>query len=259
MSQLVFDQKLAEQMEVIYRSADIVRRRQLVYEALGASPGERVLDVGCGPGFYSSELLDQVGAQGSVVGLDASPAMLAMAAHRCEGRPNVRFHEADATALPVDDADFDAALSVQVLEYVSDVDRALRELHRALRPGGRVLIWDIDWATVSWHSADPQRMQRMLGAWDRHLADPSLPRTLAARMRAAGFSDVRMQAHAFASTEFSPDAYGSALAPVIERYLADAEGVDAGEAHAWAGEQRELGECGEFYFACIQSGFSGTA
>src|ERR671918_421480 len=103
MAQLVFDEALAEQMEVVYRSRDVLRRRRLVYEALGAAPGERILDVGCGPGFYASELLAQVGPDGSVVGLDASAQMLAVAAHRCEGRSNVRFHEADATSLPVED------------------------------------------------------------------------------------------------------------------------------------------------------------
>jgi arsenite methyltransferase len=123
-TQLEFDEKLAEQMEVVYRSRDVVRRRRLVYEALGAQPGERILDVGCGPGFYVTELLDQVGAGGSVVGLDASPQMLAVAAHRSEGRPNVAFHQSDATSLPAEEGGFDRAVSVQVLEFVGDVEAA---------------------------------------------------------------------------------------------------------------------------------------
>jgi arsenite methyltransferase len=258
MPQLAFDEKLAEQMEVVYRSGDVLRRRRLVYEALGAAPGERILDVGCGPGFYASELLDQVGPEGSVVGVDASPQMLAVAAHRCEGRPNVSFHQADATSLPVEDAGFDRALSIQVLEYVRDVEAGLRELHRAVRPGGRVVLWDVDWATVSWHSRDPARMERALRAWDQHLADPSLPRTLAPRMRAVGFEDVVMEAHAFATAEFTPDAYGSALLPLIADYLATVEGFGPDAASAWAGEQRELAAQGEFFFACVQFCFSAT-
>jgi arsenite methyltransferase len=258
MAQLVFDETLAEQMEVVYRSRDVLRRRRLVYEALGARPGERILDVGCGPGFYASELLDQVGRDGSVVGVDASPQMLAVAAHRCEGRGSVEFRQADATSLPVEDAGFDRAVCVQVLEYVTDVEAALRELHRSLRPGGRVVIWDVDWDTVSWHSHDPARMERALRAWDEHLADPALPRTLAPRMRAVGFEDVTMEGHAFATAEFTPDAYGSALLPLITDYLRTVDAFGPAEAEAWADEQRLLAERNEFYFACMQFCFAGT-
>jgi arsenite methyltransferase len=254
-SQLVFDDKIVEQLEVVYRSRDVLRRRKLVYEALGARPGDRILDVGCGPGFYSRELLDQVGRDGSVTGVDQSPAMLAVAGRRCEGHGNVRFEEGDATALPVESGGFDRALSVQVLEYVEDAPAALAEMHRALRPGGRVVIWDVDWATVSWHSGDPDRMARVLEVWDDHLADPSLPRTLAASLRAAGFEDVRMDGHAFATAELSEETYGGSVLPVIERYAA---GQGSEEVQAWADEQRALGERGEFYFACMQFCFSGT-
>ena len=162
MAQLEFNEELAAQMEVVYSRRDILRRRALVHEALGAVPGDRVLDAGCGPGFYVAETLERVGPEGTVVGVDASEPMLALAAKRCEGHDNVRFEQGDVTSLPVADADFDRALSVQVLEYVADIPAALAELLRVLRPGGRVLIWDVDWATVSWHSEDPARMQRFL-------------------------------------------------------------------------------------------------
>jgi arsenite methyltransferase len=257
-SQLVFDESLVEQLEEVYRTRDVLRRRALIREALGAQPGERVLDAGCGPGFYVSELLEQVGPDGSVTGVDGSPQMLAVAAKRNEGAPNVRFAEADVTRLPVEDASFDKALSVQVLEYVSDTDAALGELHRALRPGGRVLVWDVDWTTVSWHSPGSDRTQRVLRAWDDHLAHPALPRGLAARMRAAGFADVRVEGHAFATAEFTSEAYGVATIPVIERYVAGHESIGPEEAGAWVAEQEELGRRGEFFFACIQFCFTGV-
>jgi arsenite methyltransferase len=251
MAQLEFNQELAEQMEVLYRQPDILRRRGIVYEALGAQPGDRILDVGCGPGFYVSELLETVGPEGFVTGVDGSKPMLAISAKRCEGHSNVAFHEGDATALPVEDASFDRALSVQVLEYVADIPAALAELHRVLRPGGRVLLWDVDWATVSWHSEDPARMERFLKAWDEHLTDPSLPRTLAPRMRAAGFEDVELQGHAFATDDVTEETYAGALVPLMAGFV----GTD--EAQEWAEEQRRLHARGESYFACIQFCFTG--
>jgi arsenite methyltransferase len=257
-SQLAFDEETGKQLEALYQIGDAVRRRRLVRGALAAKPGDRILDVGCGPGFYCAELLGEVGPDGSIVGLDASPTMLALAAQRCEGHTNVAFDTADATSLPVADASFDGALCVQVLEYVPDVLAGLAELHRAVRPGGRVVVWDIDWATVSWHSADPERMARVLKAWDEHLAHASLPRTLAPAMRSTGFEDVKMEPHSFASAEFDPDSYGAATIPIISGFAAGRNGVSGAEAKAWAAEQLELGQRGEFYFACVQFCFTAT-
>jgi SAM-dependent methyltransferase len=253
---LEFDESLGEQLEVVYRTRDILRRRRLVHEALGPQPGERILDVGCGPGFYVAEVLDAVGHEGSVVGVDVSPAMLAIAAHRAEGRPNVAFHEADATSLPVEDEGFDAALSVQVLEYVHDLCAALAEIRRALRPGGRVVLWDVDWTTLSWHSENPERMRRALRAWDEHLAHPALPRTLAADLRRAGFEDVRAEGYVFATAELDPETYSVALLPLMEAYVSGREDFGEAEAAAWAAEQRDLGERGEFFFSVTQFCFS---
>jgi arsenite methyltransferase len=257
-AQLAFDEATGKQLEALYRIGDAVRRRRLVRAALGAAPGERILDVGCGPGFYCAELLEEVGSNGGVVGVDGSPQMLNLAAHRCGGAANVEFHEADATALPVKDASVDGVVCVQVLEYVANISAALGEFYRALRPGGRVVVWDTDWATLSWHSADPARMQRMLGAWDEHLVHPSLPQTLGRALRSAGFEDVRTTGHAFATTNFDPDTFATALIPMIERFIAGRNGISEDEAKTWASEQHELGERGEFFSACTQFCFTAT-
>ena len=100
MNQLDFDQETAKKLEVMYQSRDVLRRRAIVREALGAQPGESIIDVGCGPGFYVEELLEEVGPEGSVLGIDSSEAMLALAARRCEGHNNASFARADASSLP---------------------------------------------------------------------------------------------------------------------------------------------------------------
>lgn len=258
MGQLAFDEATAKQLEAAYQKRDLVRRRRLVREALGAQPGERILDIGCGPGFYVADLLDEVGPSGAVVAVDASPDMLAMARRRVEGRANATFRDGDASSLPVEDGSVDAALCVQVMEYVPDATGALAEMHRVLRRGGRALVWDTDWATASWHSDDAERMRRVMRAWDEHLAHPSLPRTLAARMRAVGFVDVRVQGHSLTTADYDEDAFGVSMLALVRDFVAGRAGVSAEEADAWASEQRELGERGEFFFQCTQFCFTGT-
>ena len=256
MTRFVFDERALEQLEVMYRTRDAVRRRRLVRDALGAKAGDSVLDVGCGPGFLSAEILEDVGATGAVVGVDSSATMLAAAMRRCAGLGHATFHEGDAVSLPVEDESFDRAVCVQVLEFVPNVQAALGELFRALRPGGRVLVWDIDWSTLSWHSTDPLRMQRMLQAWDRHLAHPTLPRTLAPALRRAGFDDARAEGHAFTTTALDPERYGGMALGVVERFLSGLSDVDQGEAKAWAEEQRDLGARGEYYYSVTQVCFT---
>ena len=124
-----FDRRLIQRLERLYSTRDVLRRRELVRAALGARPGDRILDVGCGPGFYITELLEAVGREGAVAGVDSSPDMLAVAAKRAAGHGNVEFHEADATWLPVPDAGVERAVCVQVLEYVRDVPATLVSWH----------------------------------------------------------------------------------------------------------------------------------
>jgi hypothetical protein len=121
-----------------------------------------------------------------------------------------------------------------------------------------VVIWDVDWATVSWHSDDDLRMQRVLSTWDEHLAHRSLPRTLATQMRAAGFRDVTSRAQVFASTDFDPETYGVALIPVIKDFVSERGSVSADDATAWSAEQERLGGLGQYYFTCTQFCFRGT-
>ena len=257
MTQLAFDEEVARQIEALYLTRDAARRRRLVREALGTQPGDRVIDVGCGPGFYCLEIAEEVGFDGRVVGVDAAEPMLELARRRCEAFENVSFKRGDIMSIPVESESFDRAICVQVLEYVESATTALTEINRTLRPGGRLVIWDIDWGTVVWHSSDQGLTEEILRAWDRHLAHPSLPRTLAPRLREAGFKEVEATGHAFtAISTLDPQTYGAAIIPILASYVTTNRLMDESAVEAWVDDQRRLSEKGEFYFAGVQFCFS---
>jgi ubiquinone/menaquinone biosynthesis C-methylase UbiE len=106
---------------------------------LTIKPGDTVLDVACGPGNFTRSFAREAGDDGLVVGLDASRSMLEQALN--EGVPgNVAYVRGDATRLPFADESFDAVCCFAALYFISDPLRALDEIARVLRPGGRVAI-----------------------------------------------------------------------------------------------------------------------
>lgn len=258
MGGLEFDAEVAARLEAVYATRDVVLRRRLVRDALAAQPGDVVADVGCGPGFYVADLLHEVGDGGRVVGVEPAEAMRTLAAGRVAGRAGAEVREGEATSLPVGDASVDRAVAVQVLEYVPDVAAALRELHRVVRGGGRVVLWDVDWSTLSWHAQDEERMARVCALWDRHLVHRALPRTLALGLREAGFEDVEVQAHTFATQAMDPEAYGGSLPLMVVQFVSTLGESEAAEAQAWLQELRELDARGAYFFSVTQFCFTAT-
>ena len=175
---LQFDENGARDIERTYASPDVEAQRKEVLSLLAPQPGERVLDVGSGPGYLLASIAEAVGPAGAAHGVDPSPAMNALAAARTDGMSWVRIGDGDAVALPFPDGGFDAAVSTQVFEYVADVAGALGELRRVLRPGGRALVLDTDADSLVWHTADRELHRRVLAAWEEHVVHPRLPRTL---------------------------------------------------------------------------------
>ena len=111
----------------------------------GVTPGDAVLDLGCGAGFDTFLSAFAVGPQGRVAGVDLSPEMLAIAElGRAEARlTNVEFREAAVEALPFPESSFDVALSNGVLNLIPDKAAALRGIFRVLKPGGRLQACDM--------------------------------------------------------------------------------------------------------------------
>ena len=121
-------------------------------KALELKQGERVLDIGSGPGLLAYDIAASVGHEGRVCGIDISDDMLTMSRKRCASQPWTDFQTADATKLPYPDNSFDAVVSTQVYEYVANVPAALAELHRVVRAGGRAVVMDTDYGSLVIHT-----------------------------------------------------------------------------------------------------------
>ena len=115
-------------------------------ERARAARGERALDVGCGCGQTSLQLAERVGPAGRVLGIDVSAPMLARARARAAGRANLDFAEADAQTHRFE-RDGDLVFSRFGVMFFADPPAAFANLHRALRPGGRI-------AFVCWQAID---------------------------------------------------------------------------------------------------------
>ena len=248
MAKLEFDDEGARLVETINTVPDTIGRRQAIMRCLNLKTGERVLDIGSGPGHQAMEMAPMVGSSGKVDGVDVSESMLKIARTRCEGVPNVEFQQADAFDLPFEDGTFDAVMSSMVFEYLPNAADALTEAFRVLKSGGRVAIHGCDWNATLWRSSDPERMKRMLQVWDNHLEDRQLPQTLNSKLRDAGFSQGNHSVYVMFNPVLNENTYSHTLIEFFKSYNAS-QGVSQDDLEAWADDLYSLGDSGDYFFS----------
>jgi ubiquinone/menaquinone biosynthesis C-methylase UbiE len=119
--------------------------RDRLREVLAPAPGERVLEIGPGTGYYTLDMAEWLAPDGRVEIFDLQQEFLDHVMRRAaeRGLANVVPTQGDATALPYEDASMDAALLVAVLGEIPEPDAALRELRRVLKPGGRLVVGEL--------------------------------------------------------------------------------------------------------------------
>jgi phosphatidylethanolamine/phosphatidyl-N-methylethanolamine N-methyltransferase len=122
----------------------ITAHRHAATGALGVHPGERILDIGCGPGMNFESILKSLGSGGSLVGLDYSSGMLEQAQQHVErnGWSNVTLLLGDAATLPFADCEFDRVLGTYSFSVIPRYRQALDEVARVLKPGGTLVVLD---------------------------------------------------------------------------------------------------------------------
>ncbi len=170
------------------------RLAELFIDFAGTSPGERVLDVGCGTGNLSFALATRAGIK-AIEAIDHDEQFVAALTQR-NTDPRIHARQGDASALPFQSGEFDRALSLLVLHFVPDAEQAISEMRRVVRPGGVIAatVWDtyggmpsqrIFWDTVA--AIEPSAVERRSTSVVRPMTSPG---ELREAFRKAGLLDV---------------------------------------------------------------------
>ena len=149
--------------------------RARLRDALGPEPGDRILEVGPGTGFYTLDVAEWVGPEGTLEVFDIQQEMLDHTLGRAaeRGIGNIRATRGDAQVLPYENATFDAAFLVTTLGEIPDQQEAVSELSRILKPGGRLVVGEL---MGDPHWVSPKAIKRLAGnsglRYERRIGSP---------------------------------------------------------------------------------------
>jgi ubiquinone/menaquinone biosynthesis C-methylase UbiE len=247
MGVMQFDNEMGRVQRALAQCHDLVQRRVTAIQALNPRVGEHILEVGCGGGFYAFEVARAVGESGRMCGIDISADQITAARERCAGLAWVEFETINILDVPYADASFDAVYGVQVFEYIAALDEALRQVSRVLRPGGRLLISATNWNSMVWHSNEPQRMKRLLDAWNQHCPYPDLPSILLPRLKAVGLLPIRQQPIPLLNNSHHQNSFSYWASKLIKLFVVGQGFIDQAEADAWSDEFDQLEQQGAYF------------
>ena len=221
--------------------------KALAIERTAIGPGRRVLDVGCGFGLETLRLARLVAPGGAVTGIDLSAEFIAEAVRRAGAAGlDVDLTQGDAQDLPFPDDAFDVTRIERVLIYLDDPDRALGEMVRVTRPGGRIAVIAPDFDTNTVNVPDASLVRTVLAhEADTSVVNPRLVRDLRGKLEDLGLDDVEITSR---MVVFSPD-LGAQYFGGIGEAAARAGVIDADAGHRWTSTIAELHRTGRLFGA----------
>jgi transketolase len=155
--------------------------------------GDLAVDVGCGSGEDTRDLALLV-QPGEAVGVDISEAMVAEATRRADAFSSAaRFKLASTYELPFKDAEVDVLRCERVIQHLAEPERAMREMFRVVRPGGRIALIDTDWRTIGTWPGERRVTSAVVDAWVDQTVNPAAGSQLADLLISAGFANVTLQ------------------------------------------------------------------
>ncbi len=253
-----FSAEMIAGMDRLSGAQGVVELRRWSIDSLSLHAGQRALEVGCGSGAMSLALGHAVGTIGAVHGIDNSRVMIAEAKRRAAHHSQVQFDTGDAQELRFGDGEFDACYSERVFQHLDAPDMALKEMLRVLRPGGRLVVVDTDWETVTIDHPDALTTRKILNfVTDVFSTNGWIGRRLPRLFRDSGLKDISLTARSLLVPEWDPDADPSAIGPPFFIVLPQAEErgvVTKSEADRWLAELEKLAEEDRFFASLTMFG-----
>jgi ubiquinone/menaquinone biosynthesis C-methylase UbiE len=217
--------------------------KELIIEMLDLKPGAHVLDVGSGTGDDAREIASIVGLNGRVTGLDLNETLVAESRKRAtESGSPVEFRRGDVRALDLPSASFDRVRTDRVLMFVPEIDEAISEIVRVLRPGGRVATSEIDHETHFIDSDRPNISRKFYAAFAAANPQPRLGRRLHRLLAKHGLGNVKTVPRVIRPPyAMFQRLYAGFIASAIRRGQ-----LDKAEMDSWLGELAALEKSGLF-------------
>ncbi|MFT5219178.1 MAG: arsenite methyltransferase [Gammaproteobacteria bacterium] len=223
---------------------------------MALNSGESVLDAGCGTGLLLEMEAKAVGRNGRAEGVDFSNDMLDFARRRCAAYDQVKLQQGSIESLDFDDDSFDALSCTQTLLYVDRLDDALNELHRVLKPHGRIVIVETDWRGAILNSAYPEISRTVFDAWDSVVANPNLPRRMRKLLIDRGFSVVRVEAIPIVNAGYSEHSFSAGMLTNFARTAHKRGAISDAEKQAWLDNLQALADDDAYFFSVNRYLFS---
>lgn len=224
--------------------------KQRSFELMALKRGQRVLDLGCGPGTDTAALARMVGSTGEVHGVDYDEAMVARAdAHaKADGVSTwVTHHHASATALPWPSGFFDACRSERVFQHLLEPERAFDEMLRVTKPGGPLVVIDTDWATFTIDSDETDIERRLVQFHATHMMNnPFSGRHLHRMFKSRRLQDIQIDVQPVFLTDVALARQVVRLDQIAREALATGV-IDDAESRRWEASLARAASTGGFF------------
>ncbi len=242
---------LVNRLEARGKHPRFIEMMEEYFDAMDIDRAGTVLDLGCGTGVASRAIARRPGFAGRVIGIDRSPYLSAIASRlaRSEGLAEVvEFRTGDSHSLGLADAGFDAVVAHTLLSHVEDQLGVMREIARVVRPGGRVGIFDGDYASMTLSVDEPAKAKAMdetiIGA---QVTNPRIMREMPGLLREVGLERTAAFGHVVADIG-TADFFAPTL-QALRRLLPKSGATSEGEANAWADAMMKRSAEGTYFAA----------